>query len=147
MEGSRIGESGRNESGRNESGRDFEESGRDLGRSFIGVGWELVEQLPCLRHGYEIMSSSGEGEKGYGKQLWFSNSSAYIHKNTRAHMDAHTQQAHTHAHVLVLCPTCVHLSVRNSLVNEVEFLGFITQKWYKDLSDCSSYYVELLLQQ
>ena len=29
---------------------------------------------------------------------------------------------------LVSCPACVHLPVRNGLVNEVEFLGLITQK-------------------
>ena len=31
--------------------------------------------------------------------------------------------------VLVLCPACLHLPVRNGLVNEVEFLGLIAQKW------------------
>ena len=30
---------------------------------------------------------------------------------------------------LVPCPACTHLPARNGLVNEVEFLGLITQKW------------------
>ena len=40
---------------------------------------------------------------------------------------AKQRQLNEWASKIVSCPTCVHLPVRNGLVNEVKFLGLITQ--------------------